>query len=130
MYELVVYVFFIPAVGYRLCASMYVIWATLSMLDKHHAIRFIRHSKDNAGGLGAYGKLSMANAGVRGGRGTNGSQFFVTLGATPHLDGKHTVFGEVVEGLEVIDAIGALPTAAGDRPINEVRIETIDVFRA
>lgn len=76
------------------------------------------------------GVLSMANAGVRGGRGTNGSQFFVTLGPTPHLDGRHTVFGEVVEGLEVIDAIGSTPTAAGDRPINDVRIETVEVFRA
>jgi len=75
------------------------------------------------------GILSMANAGVRGGRGTNGSQFFVTLGPTPHLDGKHTVFGEVVEGMEVIDEIGATQTAAGDRPIKEVRIDTIDVSR-
>lgn len=76
------------------------------------------------------GILSMANAGVRGGRGTNGSQFFVTLGATPHLDGKHTVFGEVVEGMEVVDRIGAVKTAAGDRPIQDVRIETIEIARA
>ncbi|KIG14978.1 Peptidyl-prolyl cis-trans isomerase [Enhygromyxa salina] len=75
------------------------------------------------------GILSMANAGSRGGRGSNGSQFFVTLGPTPHLDGKHTVFGEVVEGLEVVKAIGATKTAAGDRPIQDVRIETIDVSR-
>jgi peptidyl-prolyl cis-trans isomerase A (cyclophilin A) len=75
------------------------------------------------------GTLSMANSGVRGGRGSNGSQFFVTLGPTPHLDGKHTVFGEVVEGLDVVKTIGATRTAAGDRPIQDVRIETIDVTR-
>ncbi|WP_106094886.1 peptidylprolyl isomerase [Enhygromyxa salina] len=75
------------------------------------------------------GILSMANAGTRGGRGSNGSQFFVTLGPTPHLDGKHTVFGEVVVGLDVVEAIGATRTAAGDRPISDVRIETVDVRR-
>jgi peptidyl-prolyl cis-trans isomerase A (cyclophilin A) len=71
----------------------------------------------------------MANAGIRGGRGTNGSQFFVTLGATPHLDGKHTVFGEVVEGIEVIDRIGSTRTGPGDKPIQDIRIETIEVGR-
>ena len=75
------------------------------------------------------GVLSMANAGIRGGRGTNGSQFFVTLGATPHLDGKHTVFGEVLEGIGIIDRIGSTRTGPGDRPIQDVRIETIEVRR-
>lgn len=51
------------------------------------------------------GSLSMANAGSQGGRGTNGSQFFVTHVATPHLDGKHTVFGQVRSGQEVVDAV-------------------------
>ena len=76
------------------------------------------------------GILSMANAGVRGGRGSNGSQFFVTLGPTPHLDGRHTVFGEVVEGGGVVDTIGETQTVAGDRPIKDIRIETIEVSRA
>lgn len=75
------------------------------------------------------GVLSMANAGVRAGRGTNGSQFFVTLGPTPHLDGKHTVFGRVVDGMAIVDAIGEVATAAGDRPLQPVVIETISVHR-
>jgi peptidyl-prolyl cis-trans isomerase A (cyclophilin A) len=72
------------------------------------------------------GKLSMANSGP----GTNGCQFFVTLRATPHLDGKHTVFGEVVEGLEVVHAIGVVDTGPGDRPKTPVTIHGIAVSRA
>ena len=76
------------------------------------------------------GILSMANRGKDGGRGTNGSQFFVTLGATPHLDGRHTVFGEVnQEDIEVVEAIGAVPTGKGDRPIEDVVINTIEIER-
>lgn len=75
------------------------------------------------------GILSMANAGRRGANGTNGSQFFVTLGATPHLDGKHTVFGEVVEGLDVVTTIGRVPTDRSDRPLAPVTIDGVDISR-
>jgi peptidyl-prolyl cis-trans isomerase B (cyclophilin B) len=68
------------------------------------------------------GALAMANAGPN----TNGSQFFiVTAGECPWLDGKHTVFGEVTEGMDVVDTIGTLPTDARDRPKQEARIERL-----
>ena len=70
------------------------------------------------------GALAMANAGPN----TNGSQFFiVTAEAASWLDGKHTVFGRVVEGMDVIDAIEGKPTDARDKPTDDVRIESLTI---
>ena len=69
------------------------------------------------------GVLSMANAGPN----TGGSQFFITLAPTDWLDGRHAVFGKVVEGLEVVSTIGQVPTNSQDRPVDEVMIETVTI---
>ena len=69
------------------------------------------------------GKLSMANAGPN----TNGSQFFITHTATQFLDGKHTVFGEVTGGQEVVDAIATATTGPGDRPAEDITIDSVTI---
>src|ERR1700712_361901 len=73
--------------------------------------------------------LAMANAGTHGGKGTNGSQFFITTVPTQWLQGKHTIFGEVVDDAskKVVDEIEAVPTDRGDKPVDPVVIESVTV---
>ena len=72
------------------------------------------------------GILSMANRGPN----TNGGQFFITLAPTPHLDDRHSVFGEVVEGIDVVKKIGSTRTGDRDRPLTDVVIQSVTIQRS
>ena len=71
------------------------------------------------------GRLAYANSGPN----TNGSQFFITVAATPWLTGNHTIFGEVVEGMDVVNKIVSVPTAAQDKPAKDVQVKSVKIER-
>ncbi len=87
--------------------------------------KFADETKGSKHGFQQKGKLAMANSGPN----TNGSQFFITVADTSWLTGKHTIFGEVVEGYDVIEKISKLPRDGQDRPKTPVTLETVTIER-
>jgi peptidyl-prolyl cis-trans isomerase A (cyclophilin A) len=87
--------------------------------------KFEDETKGSAHRFDKPGKLAMANAGPN----TNGSQFFITTANTEWLTGKHTIFGEVVEGQEIAEKISRLPRGAQDKPKTEVKLESVTIER-
>jgi peptidyl-prolyl cis-trans isomerase A (cyclophilin A) len=88
--------------------------------------KFEDETKGSAHRFDKPGKLAMANAGPN----TNGSQFFITVAPTEWLTGKHTIFGEVVEGYGVVEKISTVPRGAQDRPKKDVVIQSVTIERA
>jgi peptidyl-prolyl cis-trans isomerase A (cyclophilin A) len=87
--------------------------------------RFEDETKGSPHKFDKKGKLAMANSGPN----TNGSQFFITVAATDWLTGNHTIFGEVIEGQDVVDKITAVPRNRQDRPTNDVVLEKVEIER-
>src|SRR4051812_42890689 len=87
--------------------------------------RFQDETKGSPHGFDKPGKLAMANSGPN----TNGCQFFITVAATPWLTGRHTIFGEVVEGQDVADKISKLERNAQDKPQKDVVLESVNIER-
>ncbi len=88
--------------------------------------RFEDETKGSPHKFDKAGKLAMANAGPN----TNGSQFFITVAPTPWLTGNHTIFGEVVEGQDVVDKIANVPRSPQDKPVKEVKVNAVKIERA